>query len=66
MTRWFALLIASLLLCGCQKLGVSGHLSQLVGDWAQVKLPPDCKAKQISAEEGTGVAVLCEDGRVFH
>lgn len=51
---------------GCQKLGVSGHILQLVGDWAQVRLPPGCIPKQVAAEEGGGVVVLCEDGRVFH
>lgn len=59
-------LIALLLLSGCGKLGFSGHVSQMFGNWAEVKLPDGCKARQISAEEGSGVAILCEDGRVFH
>lgn len=53
-------------LCACQKLGISGQLAQVVGDWAQVRLPPGCVPRQIASEEGKGVAVLCEDGRVFH
>ena len=40
--------------------------AQAVGAWAEIKLPPDCKAKQIASEVRGGVAVLCEDGRVFH
>jgi hypothetical protein len=58
--------LIALLLTGCGKLGVSGHISQAFGNWAQVNLPEGCKPKQISAEEGSGTAVLCEDGRVFH
>lgn len=58
---WVALMLA-----GCQKVGVGGVLNQLKGDWAEVHLPKDCIAKQISAEENAGVAVLCMDGRVFH
>ena len=58
--------LLALLLSGCGKLGVSGHIDQMFGNWAQVNLPPGCKPKQISAEEGSGTAVLCEDGRVFH
>ena len=59
----FTLLLA---LSGCGKLGISGIVSQEVGNWAQLNLPDGCVAKQISAEESSGVAVLCEDGRVFH
>lgn len=55
-----------LMLAGCGKVGVGGAISQAVGNWAEIKLPAGCKARQISAEEGNGVAVLCEDGRVFH
>jgi hypothetical protein len=55
-----------LLLGGCGKLGFSGHVAHAFGDWAAVDLPPGCVAKQIAASEGgSGVAVLCEDGRVF-
>jgi hypothetical protein len=54
------------MLCGCGKLGVSGNVAQLVGNWAEVKLPDGCKVKQIAAERDSGVAVLCEDGRIFH
>jgi hypothetical protein len=55
-----------LTLTGCGKLGVSGTVGKAFGDWAEVKLPSGCVAKQISAEEQGGVAVLCEDGRVFN
>lgn len=55
-----------LMLSACGKLGVSGHISQFVGNWAQINLPDGCKPKQIAAETGNGVAVLCEDGRVYH
>jgi hypothetical protein len=61
------LIVAMCLLLGaCAKVGFSGSMSQLVGDWAEVRLPPGCKVKQIAGEEGTGVIVLCEDGRLFH
>ena len=59
-------ILALSLLAGCGKVGVSGVMSQVVGNWAEVKLPDGCVAKSISAEENSGVAVLCEDGRVFH
>lgn len=55
-----------LLLTGCGKVGVGGSVNQLVGNWAEVKLPTGCAAKQVAGEEGNGVVVLCEDGRVFH
>lgn len=55
-----------LLLSACGKLGLSGRIDHMIGNWAPVNLPDSCKVKQISAEEGSGVAVLCEDGRVFH
>lgn len=64
--KTFLTLAALLTLAGCGKIGVSGVVSQVVGNWAEVKLPANCQAKQISAEENSGVAVLCEDGRVFH
>ncbi len=62
------LIIAALMLplVGCGKVGVGGSVKQIFGDWAEVKLPDGCRAKQISAEESSGVAVLCEDGRIFH
>jgi hypothetical protein len=53
-------LLALVALSGCQKLGLTGPLKQLVGDWVEVRMPPGCKPKQIVAEEGAGVAVLCE------
>ena len=63
-------LIVGLVICvalsGCGKLGVVGHIDQAIGNWAQINLPENCKPKQISAEQGSGVAILCEDGRVFH
>jgi hypothetical protein len=59
-------IVLALLLCGCAKYGASGYLKQMTGDWAPVRLPPDCKVRQIAGEEGSGVIVLCEDGRVFH
>ena len=60
------ILLCLLTLAGCGKIGVGGTMKQLVGDWAQVTLPDGCKAKQIAGEEGNGVIVLCEDGRIFH
>lgn len=65
-TRVSALVALSLTLAACGKTGVSGSISQTFGNWAQVRLPAGCIAKLISAEESSGVAVLCEDGRVFH
>lgn len=53
-------------LAGCGKIGVNGVISQVIGDWAEVKLPAGCVAKQIAAAQSNGVAVLCVDGRVFH
>lgn len=55
-----------LALSACDKVGAGGVISQAFGNWAEVKLPEGCRAKQISAEQGSGVAVLCEDGRIFH
>lgn len=60
------IIAACLLLSACGKIGLGGQVSQLMGNWAELKLPEGCRPKQISAEEGAGVAVLCEDGRVFH
>ena len=62
----FILVAACLLLSSCDKVGAGGGISHLVGNWTEVHLPQGCVAKQIAAEEGNGVAVLCEDGRVFH
>ena len=58
-----ALLVA---LAACGKLGDGGVMNKIVGNWAQVNLPSGCAAKQIAAEEHGGVAILCEDGRVFN
>ena len=56
---------ALLALGGCGKIGFEGAVSQALGNWAEVQLPPGCKAKQIAGEEGNGTIVLCEDGRLF-
>lgn len=61
-----AVLLLCLLTFGCAKYGVSGCASHAVGDWAQVNIPDGCKVKAIAAEKDSGVAILCEDGRVFH
>lgn len=66
MNARIALAVALLCLAGCGKVGLGGQISQGLGNWAQVRLPDGCVAKQVAAEEGSGVAVLCEDGRVFH
>ncbi len=58
--------VVGLMLVGCAKYGVSGTMAHVVGDWAPVNLPAGCDAKQVAAEEGAGVVVLCADGRVFH
>jgi hypothetical protein len=59
-------MVGFLALSGCDKYGSGGGFSHLLGNWAQVNLPDGCVAKQIAVEENSGVAVLCEDGRVFH
>lgn len=64
--KTISLILAAVLLSSCGKLGISGIASQVVGNWAEVKLPLGCVAKQVAGEEGSGVIVLCEDGRVFH
>ena len=68
MKRYFivGILVLSVCLSGCGKMGFSGTVGHLVGNWAEVQLPQGCKVKQMAAEEGNGVVVLCEDGRVFH
>ena len=58
--------LMSVLLCACDKVGVGGTINRAMGNWAPVTLPDGCKAKQIAADEHGGVSVLCEDGRVFH
>lgn len=60
----FWIIVSSLigaLLVSCSKYGVSGYVEHAVGDWAQVRLPTDCKPKQVAAEEDNGVIVLCEE-----
>lgn len=74
LARWFLVLTIVVFLAGviygalggCAKTGVGGYWSQQVGNWAEIHLPPDCKVRAIAGEEGNGVIVLCEDGRVFH
>ena len=66
MKRTILLAGAVCALSGCGKIGVGGSIAQAFGNWAELRLPDGCKARQISAEESSGVAVLCEDGRVFH
>lgn len=61
-----AVLGAALGLSGCGKTGLTGAIAQNLGSWAEIKLPPGCRVRQIAAESGSGVAVLCEDGRLFH
>ena len=53
-------------MAACGKIGVGGRLNSLVGNWAEVSLPVGCTAKQIASSSDHGVAVLCEDGHVFH
>lgn len=53
-------------LSACGKVGIGGSISHTFGNWAEVAMPDGCKPKQIAAEEGNGVVVLCEDGRIFH
>lgn len=53
-------------LAGCDKYGAGSGIDRLLGNWVPVTLPDGCVVKQIAAEENGGVAVLCEDGRVFH
>ena len=59
-------LVLALSLSACGKVGVTGHLEQAVGNWAEYDLPKGCVVKQIAASGAAGVAILCEDGRVFH
>lgn len=66
MKKVFLLAAIAVVLSGCGKTGIGGAINQQFGDWAEIRLPTGCVAKQISAEESSGVAVLCEDGRVFH
>lgn len=61
-----AILAMALVLTGCDKMGASGIVNQTFGNWAEIKLPDGCVAQQIASSSDSGVAVLCEDGRVFH
>ena len=58
---WFVLLILTLV--GCEKQGVDGGPASY--NWHEIQLPPACRPKSIAGAAG-GMAVLCEDGRVFH
>lgn len=60
------IVLACVLLAACDKVSVGQRLNRVVGNWAELQVPAGCKPKQISVEEGSGVAVLCEDGRIFH
>jgi hypothetical protein len=60
------MLLTAVALAGCGKLGAGGEVSKAFGNWVAVPLPAGCVAKQIAAEENGGVAVLCEDGRIFN
>ena len=60
------IIVAAAALSGCGKIGGGGILNQMVGNWAEVRLPDGCKAKLIAGEEKGGAIVLCEDGRLFH
>ena len=66
MRMMFIIALLGATLAGCGKLGLSGSFNQAVGNWARVSLPDGCNVKQIAAEHDNGVAILCEDGRVFH
>jgi len=66
LTKYIILTSLLLTITACDKIGGSGMINQALGNWAEVELPDGCVAKQIAAEGNAGVAVLCEDGRVFH
>lgn len=61
-----ASLLALTALAGCGKYGAGTALDRLIGNWAPIAPPSGCVVKQIAAEESGGLAVLCEDGRLFH
>lgn len=66
MKKLFVIGLLTVSLSACGKMGAGGLISQMAGNWAEITLPVGCKAKQIAASSDAGVAVLCEDGRVFH
>ena len=66
MKLMLAVISVALLLSACGKLGAGGVANRVFGNWAEVRLPKDCVAKNIAGEEASGVIVLCEDGRIFH
>jgi dihydroxyacid dehydratase/phosphogluconate dehydratase len=67
---WGAIGVLTVLACvalvSCDKIAPGQGLNRLVGNWVPLQLPAGCAVRQIAAEESGGVAVLCEDGRVFH
>ncbi len=62
----FVLSFVALSLCSCGKYDPGSSISHAFGGWGEIRLPDGCVAKQIAVESNNGVAVLCEDGRVFH
>lgn len=60
------IIAAALALTACDKYGAGGSFNQAFGNWAEVKMPDGCAPVQIAAESGSGVVVLCKDGRLFH
>ena len=65
MNRILALVALSLALAGCDKVGVTGKVNMMMGNWAEVTLPKDCRVRQVTAS-AQHLIVLCEDGRVFY
>ena len=66
MKKLLLLSFAILSLSACDKIGVGGTVNQMLGNWAEVKVPAGCQPQQIAGEEGNGVILLCKDGRIFH
>lgn len=48
-----------------QSCGKGGSNSVVIGGWSEVIAPDGCKVKQISYGRYS-IALLCEDGRIFH
>lgn len=66
MKKLIVLGLIVLSVAACDKMGVGGVVNQAVGNWAQIKVPEGCVVTQIASSSDSGVAVLCEDGRLFH
>lgn len=64
--RIILLVILFISLTACDKMGATGILNQNLGNWAELKLPKYCVPKEIASSSDAGVALLCEDGRLFH